>query len=118
MRIQIIVCLLLLTSGCTAILTGQKQAKLESDSFQSALEQLLQDNNAKAMNTYIKNNPDSQNVDSAKRLLELHDSAKNNQGKLIKCSQQLEATQQEMSKLQEDIERLTQLNLEMDRSSP
>ena len=118
MKILIIVCLLFVTSGCTALLNGQKNTSTESGSFHTALEQLLQDNNPKPLKLYVKNNPNSSNLDEAKLLLQWFESGNKYQDQLDKCNQQLELSQRDIKKLQEDIERLTELNLEMDRSSP
>lgn len=118
MKLMLIACLLLVTSGCTTLLSGQKSASTQSGAFHTALEQLLHDNNPRPLKLFVKNNPNSSNLDEAKLLLQWFESDSKNQDLLSKCNQQLELSQQEIKKLQEDIERLTELNLEMDRSSP
>ena len=118
MRKMIIVCMLFLTAGCAALQPVQQSATSQEDPFQKSLEQLLRDNNSGPMNAFIKEYPDSIFIADAKRLLKLHSSSKQCRNKLKTCDTQLTSSNQELIKLQEDIERLTQLNLDMDRSSP
>ena len=116
MKLFLIAGLMFMTTGCTALLTGQRSADAQAGTFQTAMDQLLQDNNPKPMQAFVKEHPESQYADEAGLLLQLHDAAKAYRSKSKSCDQQLESSRQEIRKLQEDIERLTQLNLEMDRS--
>ena len=116
MRLLLIVCLLFMTTGCTALLSGQKNSDAQTGAFHNALDQLLQKNNSKPMHAFVKEHPNSPYVDEAGQILQLHDTANKYRSKAKACDQQLESSRQEIQKLQEDIERLTQLNLEMDRS--
>ncbi len=118
MRKTAIVCLLFLATGCVAIQPGKNSTQNQAKLFHDSLEQLLQKNNAKPMQTFIKEHPDNMFINDAKQLLQLHRNAKNCGGKLKKYSKQLKASQQDLQKLQDDIDRLTELNLEMDRISP
>lgn len=70
------------------------------------------------MQGFIKKNPDSIHIGNAKKALQLHNRHKKSRDNLNACEQQLAASRQDLKKLQEDIDRLTQLNLEMDRKSP
>ena len=118
MRIITTACLFLALTGCLTINPGRQANQDQAEPFHNALEQLLQSNNSGAMKTFIKENPDSIFINDAKKLLQLHSAADNCRGKLKTCSTQLDSSHQELNKLKEDIDRLTQLNLEMDRSSP
>ena len=118
MRIVTIACLLYLVTGCVAIQSGQQPIQNNPEPFHNALEQLLQNNNSEPLKAFIKEQPDSIFVNDAKQLLKLHINAGKYRSELRTCDKQLDSSQQELKKLQEDIDRLTQLNLEMDRSSP
>ena len=117
MRKTVIVCLLFLVTGCVAIQPGKDSTQNQAMLFHDSLDQLLQKNNTKPMKTFIKEHPDNIFVNDAKQLLQLHSSANSCGGKLNKCSKQLKASHQDLKKLQDDIDRMTELNLEMDRSS-
>ena len=118
MRMTTIACLLYLLTGCVAIHSGQQPIQDNPEPFHNALEQLLQNNNSGPLKAFIKEQPDSIFVNDAKQLLRLHSNAGKYRGKLNSCDKQLDSSQQELQKLQEDIDRLTELNLEMDRSAP
>lgn len=118
MRMLIAVCLLFLFTGCVATQYDKQTAQKNEAPFHNALEQLLQNNNSKPIKNFIKDHPDDMFSDDAKRILSLYNDAKNCRGKINKCDKNLKDSHQELKKLQEDIDRLTELSLEMDRSSP
>lgn len=118
MRMITIACLLYLVTGCVAIHSGQQPIENNPEPFHNALEQLLQNNSSGPLKAFIKEQPDSIFVNDAKQLLRLHSNAGKYRSELKTRDKQLDSSQLELEKLQEDIDRLTQLNLEMDRSSP
>lgn len=118
MRKITIIFLLFMTTGCAALQPAQQSINPQTDPFQKALEQLLRDNNSGPMKSFIKERPDSVFTADAERLLKLHSNAKQQRNKFKSCDKQLGPALQEIKILQKDIGRLTQLNLDMDRSSP
>ena len=125
MRKISIVCLFLFLTGCVNILSGQQQSQSDLQAtynyvepFHNAMEQLLQNNNSAGMKSFIKEYPDSIFIKDAEQLLKLHSNAEKYRSQIKTCDTQLDSSHQELQKLKEDIDRLTQLNLEMDRSSP
>ena len=125
MRKISIACLFLFLTGCVNILSGQQQSQSDLQAtynyvepFHNAMEQLLQNNNSAGMKSFIKEYPDSIFIKDAEQLLKLHSNAEKYRSQIKTCDTQLDSSHQELQKLKEDIDRLTQLNLEMDRSSP
>ena len=125
MRIITTVCLFLVLTGCVIIQSGQQQAQSDLQTtynyvepFHIAMEQLLQNNNTAGMKSFIKEYPDSLFIKDAEQLLKLQSNAVKCRRQTKTCDTQLNSSHQELQKLKEDIDRLTQLNLEMDRSSP
>ena len=125
MRNFSIACLFLFLTGCVTILSGQQQSQSDLQAtynyvepFHNAMEQLLQNDNSAGMKSFIKEYPDSIFIKDAEQLLALHNNAEECRSQIKSCDTQLDSSHQELQKLKEDIDRLTQLNLEMDRSSP
>ena len=113
----LIVCLFFLITGCVAFtLPENKLTRTETEVFHEAMETLLKKHDSRPIKTYIKKNPDTIFASDAKLVLQLQSSYQSSQKKLKTCEQQADEAQLEIEKLQADIERLTQLHLEMGRN--